>query len=170
MGATLEDAISTQCTFQIAKEVEPRQGICAIISNPEPIRMAYINQLSKIFPVDVYGSFGKPVTDKHETLRKYRVAICFENVESPGYVTEKVFDAWYAGCVPVWRGIDSLRTFNPAAIIDVTKHGFEESIKRISEVMKSDELTKEITSQPLLFNEYDYKSILKTINEIISQR
>ena len=170
MGATLEDAISTQRTFQVAKEIELRQGICTIISNPEPIRMAYINQLSKIFPVDVYGSFGKPVTNKHEILAKYRVAICFENVESPGYVTEKIFDAWHAGCIPVWRGIDSAKTFNPAAIIDVTRLGFMESIQRISEIMKSDETTREITQQPLLLNQHDYKPLLKKINEIISHR
>jgi hypothetical protein len=168
MGITVEDAISTQRSFQATKEIEPRNGICAIISNPEPIRMAYINQLSRIFPVDLYGSFGKPVTNKHEILAKYRVAICFENVESPGYVTEKTFDAWQAGCIPVWRGIDSAKTFNPEAIIDVTKLGFVESIQKISEIMKSDEIAREITHQPLLFKEYDYDSLLLRISESIS--
>lgn len=168
MGLTLEDAISRQQIFLTTKEVELRQGICAIISNPEPTRMAFINQLSRIYPVDIYGSFGKPVTNKQEILAKYRVAICFENVESPGYVTEKAFDAWQAGCIPVWRGIDSTKTFNQSAIIDVTKLGFVESIKRISQVMTSDEITKEITQQPLLFNLYNYEFLLIKINKLIS--
>jgi hypothetical protein len=40
--------------------------------------------------------------DKIATMSKYKVALVIEN--SPEVMTEKLFDAWFAGCVPVYVG------------------------------------------------------------------
>jgi hypothetical protein len=40
--------------------------------------------------------------DKVETMRKYKVALVIEN--STELMTEKLFDAWFAGCIPVYLG------------------------------------------------------------------
>jgi alpha(1,3/1,4) fucosyltransferase len=46
-----------------------------------------------------------PVADKVQTFKNYRFAFCYENTHSvPGYITEKIFDAFRAGCVPVYLG------------------------------------------------------------------
>ncbi|MDR3642624.1 MAG: glycosyltransferase family 10 [Candidatus Doudnabacteria bacterium] len=60
------------------------------------------------------------VDDKTETLRQYKFAFCFENSVFPGYVTEKIFDVMFAGCVPVYNGAPDIKNFVPAgAFIDV---------------------------------------------------
>ena len=60
------------------------------------------------------------VTDKVSTLRQYKFAFCFENSMFPGYVTEKIFDVMYAGCVPVYNGAPDIASFVPEnAFIDV---------------------------------------------------
>ena len=52
-----------------------------------------------------YPSYRGPVLSKLATLAKYKFCIAFENVEGhSGYITEKIFDAMVAGCVPVYRG------------------------------------------------------------------
>lgn len=52
-----------------------------------------------------FPSWRGPVHDKAEVLRQARFAIAFENVEgSPGYITEKIFDCFVSGCVPVYLG------------------------------------------------------------------
>ena len=40
---------------------------------------------------------------KRQVLSQYRVAICMENANEPGYFTEKFVDAVCAGCVPVYH-------------------------------------------------------------------
>ena len=49
------------------------------------------------------------VCDKIEWLKSYKFNICFENGSYPGYLTEKLFDAFMAGCVPIYWGDTSLR-------------------------------------------------------------
>ena len=46
-----------------------------------------------------------PVANKAETFSAYRFAFCYENTDSArGYITEKIFDAFRAGCIPVYLG------------------------------------------------------------------
>ena len=48
-------------------------------------------------------------TNKHKWLQNYKFNLCFENSSYPGYLTEKLFDAYNAGCVPIYWGDTSLR-------------------------------------------------------------
>jgi hypothetical protein len=42
------------------------------------------------------------VDSKKNTLEKYKFSICYENARDiPGYITEKIFDCFFAGCVPI---------------------------------------------------------------------
>jgi len=51
--------------------------------------------------------------DKVATLSNYRYAICFENTIFPGYITEKIFDCFYAGCVPIYFGAPDICDYIP---------------------------------------------------------
>ena len=76
------------------------------------IRQAIADAASLVGPVDYAGSWrpdvavplGPGVDDKHQLLRRYRYNLCPENTDSPGYVTEKIFQAIAAGCTPVYWG------------------------------------------------------------------
>jgi hypothetical protein len=61
--------------------------------------------------------FRGPCQDKCEVMSLYRMAIVFENVACPGYVTEKVVDAIAAGCVPIYRGAPDISEHVPGAAI-----------------------------------------------------
>lgn len=59
------------------------------------------------------GGFGESargylptgLTAKHDALSKCEFAVCLENNNSiPGYVTEKLFNALIAGCIPIYEG------------------------------------------------------------------
>lgn len=86
-------------------------------------RMHHVRQLMEHFRVD---SLGKCLHTKHipegiaiqtggstemerlrfkrEAMAKYKFYLAFENTNERGYVTEKVFDALYAGVIPVYLG------------------------------------------------------------------
>jgi len=75
------------------------------------------------------GPFGNPsykgrVSSKNATLRKYKFSICYENARDiPGYVTEKIFDSFFAGCVPVyWGASDITDTVPEDTFIDMRKY------------------------------------------------
>jgi hypothetical protein len=54
-----------------------------------------------------------PYDAKLETMARYRFAICFENAAFPGYITEKILDCFYAGCVPVYYGAPDITKYVP---------------------------------------------------------
>ena len=61
-------------------------------------------------------------TRKLETMRRFKYAICFENCEFPGHITEKIFDCFLAGCIPIYYGAPDITDFVPAeTLIDFRK-------------------------------------------------
>ena len=55
-----------------------------------------------------------PAFDKVSTLSGYRFALCFENTAFPGYITEKIFDSFAAGCIPIYLGAPDITSRIPA--------------------------------------------------------
>jgi hypothetical protein len=51
---------------------------------------------------------------KLEVLSQYDFALCFENMQMQGYITEKIFDCFYAGTVPVYWGAQDIAKYIPA--------------------------------------------------------
>lgn len=52
---------------------------------------------------------------KRAVLNRYRFAICFENTIFPGYLTEKIFDCFLAGCIPIYWGDPKVTEQIPSA-------------------------------------------------------
>jgi hypothetical protein len=54
------------------------------------------------------------VERKRDVMGLYRFAFCYENIcDVPGYITEKLFDAFFAGTVPVYRGAGNITDHVP---------------------------------------------------------
>jgi hypothetical protein len=59
-------------------------------------------------------------SSKMEILSRYRFSACFENAPMMGYITEKIFDCFYAGVVPVYLGAPDITKYIPKdAYIDM---------------------------------------------------
>ena len=56
-----------------------------------------------------------PPLDKLAVIRSYRFVVCYENTSTPGYISEKLFDCLFAGCVPVYLGEPKIKEFVPEA-------------------------------------------------------
>lgn len=55
-----------------------------------------------------------PALKKLAVIRAYRFVVCYENTSTPGYISEKLFDCLFAGCVPIYLGEPNIRRFVPA--------------------------------------------------------
>lgn len=61
-----------------------------------------------------FRSYKGVVESKIKTLRNYKFSICFENVKDiPGYITEKIFDSMFAGCIPIYLGAKNIQDYIP---------------------------------------------------------
>jgi len=61
-----------------------------------------------------FPSYQGPAPTKNEVLRKTKFSICFENARDiDGYVTEKIFDCFFAGCVPIYWGDANIKKAIP---------------------------------------------------------
>ena len=56
------------------------------------------------------------------TLSKYKFSICFENSITAGYISEKIFDCFYAGTIPIYYGDPNVKeSIDPDSFIDFRK-------------------------------------------------
>ena len=77
-------------------------------------------RLEKVLPFllgqSVFPSYQGSAKNKFEVLAKARFCICFENAKDiPGYVTEKLFDSLFAGCVPIYWGEPNIQNIVPSS-------------------------------------------------------
>lgn len=66
------------------------------------------------------GALGRTAFSKLETLSRYRFCLAFENIFGDyGYISEKIFDCFYAGVVPIYLGDENITSICPEeAFID----------------------------------------------------
>ena len=71
----------------------------------------------------IKNAYKGPCNSKLELLSKYRFSLCYENMPMQGYITEKIFDCFYAGAIPVYLGAPNINQFIPTeAYIDVADY------------------------------------------------
>jgi hypothetical protein len=143
--------------------VKEKTDFCSfVVSNPNCIeRNEFFKKLHAIKHVDSAGKLYNNINAKIEgesskidflSTRKFN--ICFEPYSHPGYVTEKILHAFYAGTVPIYWGSETIANdFNPAAFINV--HDFnsqEEAIAHIIKVDQDDELYASYINAPKFLN------------------
>lgn len=79
---------------------------------------------------DNFPSYCGKIATKKTILEKYKFAICYENARDiPGYITEKIFDCFFAGCVPIYWGANNITDHIPEeCFIDKRKFDSYESL------------------------------------------
>jgi alpha(1,3/1,4) fucosyltransferase len=68
----------------------------------------------------VLRAYRGPVAEKLEALSQYRFSVCLENSVFEGYVSEKIFDCFFTGTIPIYLGApDVQRYVSPETFIDL---------------------------------------------------
>jgi len=91
-------------------------------------------------------SYRGAVLNKNKILEKYKFSICYENEKDvPGYVTEKIFDCFFAGCVPIYLGAPNIENhIPPNTFIDKRKFDHYEDLYSYISGISEIEYTKYI--------------------------
>ncbi len=100
-----------------------------------------------------YKTWRGRVDDKLGTLKQYKFSICYENMgEVKGYITEKIFDCFAAGNVPVYLGASNVTDFIPKeCFIDRRDFGSEQELYEFLQGM----------------NEETYNGYLRSVKEFL---
>ena len=89
---------------------------------PEPA-FSFSQKLGRRFKrlaTQVYGyrpfpSYAGEIEDKSSVYRKTKFAYCYENVANlPDYISEKIFDCFFGGCVPIYWGSNTIDSHIPS--------------------------------------------------------
>lgn len=81
--------------------------------------------LRKINGINIISKITKPrfktyrgaILNKKDILTKYKYSICFENAKGiSGYITEKLFDCFFSGCIPIYLGAPNVTEHIPENI------------------------------------------------------
>lgn len=103
------------------------------------------------------------IADKMEVLKNYRFAIAYENSCINGYITEKLWDCFAAGVVPIYWGADNITDYVPedcfidrrkfksneelmAFLKKMTRKEWERYVQKAGEYLKSD-MAKRFTEE-----------------------
>lgn len=131
---------------------EKTKFACFIVSNGAcKMRNKFFEMLSKVKYVDSLGRFMRNapvdfilpdrVKDRESYLRvisQYKFMITFENISLPYYSTEKIYNAFAAGTVPIYWGDPNItEQYNPQSFIHVPTYAtFGDQLAEFIRVIK----------------------------------
>lgn len=150
--------------------------LCALVasnrssSHPDELyserkKLAEFYEKNHPMDLDLYGrgwSFGfdgiyrGTLDDKAHVLKNYKFTFAYENIKDvPGYITEKLFDAFQVGTVPIYWGASNVKEYIPKGcfiarqdftdeealyqfIHSMTKEQYDQYIENIKEFLTSE--------------------------------
>ena len=79
------------------------------------IERKFFKKIERYLPLKPRPSYKGKVQEKQSVLKKTKFSICYENVsELQGYITEKIFDSFFSGCVPIYWGASNITDYIPS--------------------------------------------------------
>lgn len=137
---------------------------CVLINKHDPAgtRELVYNGIKDILDVKLAGQWRNNTrelwddfgNDKEAYLRTFKFNICAENNNTKDYVTEKIFDAFIAGCIPLYYGAlndPEPGLINRDAVIFWNKEGKnEENREKVLELKQNESFYQEFMSRPKL--------------------
>lgn len=108
---------------------------------------------SQLFGYKPFPSYAGEVADKESIYRKTKFAYCYENVANlPDYISEKIFDCFFGGCVPVYWGSNTISNHIPSSCF-IDRRDFKS--------------TAEVHRYLLQINEQEYGVYQKNIQQFL---
>ena len=146
---------------------KPKNKFCgAVISNKKALfRNKFIIELSKYKKVDMGGKYNNNINEivknKIEFLSSYKFSISMENSEAAGYTSEKIYQSFISGTIPIYFGnymIDEY--FNPNSFILIrSEKDLYNKIEFIKKLDNDDKLYKSTLNLNIFTNNINNNKI-----------
>lgn len=191
----------TEYNLKIQPEIQNRQNLSANLTERKFCNFVYSNcrngegaalraefckALSKYKHIDCPGKVLNNMQDaisprngdwqqgKLDFLSNYKFTIAFENRQTNGYTTEKLFHPLMANSIPIyWGNPKAVEDFNPKAFINCNDYNsLDEVIEKVKELDNDDEKYMQMIKEPAMRENYDfngYEKLEKFLNNIIAK-
>lgn len=139
-----------------------------IVATNRSVLRDFVSSNFHEFEVDAYGkNFGRSLKSKSELKDLYKFTIAFENDFFPGYVTEKLPEAYALGSIPIyWGGLSEDKSINLEAIIDYSRFNSHfEFIEFMRSLSQND--IRVLYEQPLLLEPISLTPLIEKIKNLI---
>ena len=150
----------------ILKNLKKKKFCAAVISNQNAFfRNKFIKELNKYKTVDMGGKYnnnvGGSIKDKIEFLSAYKFSLAMENSEADGYTSEKIFNSFISGTIPIYFGNYMIDEYiNPNSFILIkSEKDMLNKIEFIKKIDNDDELYKKILKEKIFNNNINFKEI-----------
>ena len=144
----------------------------------------FTNKISRRFQrlaTQLYGykpfpSYQGEIENKADIYKKTKFAYCYENVvDLPDYISEKIFDCFFSGCIPVYWGSNTIQDYIPdRCYIDRRKFNSTEEVHQFllrinaSQYAEYQSNIKQFLNSPIAM-QFDTTTYVSTIINKISQ-
>lgn len=99
---------------------------------------------------------------KSDTLGDYTFAICFENSILKGWITEKIFDCFFAGVIPVYLGAPDIQDYIPDdCFIDMRRFNSYEELRKFLKLLSDKDIQRYRKSARSYLNSPDFRPFTK---------
>lgn len=138
----------------------------------------YVNLLSTIGTIDnisLYNTYIESKSCYHSTellnvLNKYKFIICFENSYGNGYITEKIFNCFFARAIPIYKGSPIVTNyFNSDAFISI-QNTDDNLLERISLINNDETLYNNIINLDKISDTYNNEDYENRLVSFINQK
>lgn len=120
-----------------------------------------------------FNNYKGIVRSKVDCLKNYKFCICYENLRINGYITEKIFDVFQSGCVPIYLGAPNIEKYIPKeCFIDRNKFNSDQELYDFIKNINKDEYEKYIENIKKYLNsekaqQFSTQNYVQTFKEII---
>jgi hypothetical protein len=128
----------------------PKTKMISVVSSSKDMteghrqRVAFALRLKSHFgdKIDLFGRGLNEIEDKWDALADYRYHVAIENSEVNHYWTEKISDAFLAGCHPIYHGCPNIAAyFSPGSFTMININEPEKAIDTIESCIAQDRYT-----------------------------
>ena len=147
--------------------------LCINKSNLNREISQYIDILQSIDNIDninIYDDIIKSKSCYHSIellniFNKYKFILAFENSYNDGYITEKIFNCFFAKTIPIYKGSNIIKNYiNESSFIDINNNNDIENIIQLIKLLNNNEelYNNYINSQKIsvCYDDEDYKNQL----------
>ena len=150
-------------TITVPPILHEKKHFCIFVSRNmlNPNKSASLQTLSKFGKVHHISQYNiKHVScynsnDILQVLSRYKFVLCFENSNTNGYCTEKIFNVFLSSSIPIYDGPpDVIEYLNKDSFIQYDNNG--RFLKTVELLMNKSDSYNEMLKQPKINKKYDY--------------
>jgi len=145
---------------QIGRGPAYRGGRCkgsnmsVMVSINKTLTSTTTNNSKILLDEEIRSKTSKGWRQNHLLFNRYRFALVMENTKQDGYITEKIVNAFLAGCVPIYYGsLEIFDIFNPNAFIYYDIEHPQVALERVAYLEKNETAYLDVLrNEPILKN------------------